>query len=691
MSGQTSRQELRKRQRLFQDIFLSNENPIVDGIDMLSVTTTMEAGVDIGSLSAVIMGNVPPQRFNYQQRVGRAGRRGNPLYVASTIAKGSSHDITHYFEPDRMVSATPKDPYLEVRIKEIAERIIYKEVLYHAMKSVNTKAESVHGSFGFVSNWDKKNKHEVAKWISKNHLIIHHVIDIVTQCTDISEEDKSAIFDYVLNRFIDRISEIANSSEFTQTLLSERLANAGLLPMFGFPTRTRNLYLSKPKQLPAEDVVNRDMDMALNSFSPGHEIVKDKKIYKAVGVVEYESNKQPTPKYDSLNISNKPLFRCKKCGFSSMSLDEKSKICPVCESELYKMKVCSPLGFCVDFNQEPKDFNGSFDWYSPNSDIKLDCEKDLHHCPPVSNLQLRNNTIPTQGLVHLVNDNNGAFYEMGFDPETKIWVSRKAYPLDIQKKLRLNNEQKLAFVSSKATGVLTMSPHHVSPEICLYPLAENKNYYAVQAAFLSWGYLVRKAVANYLDIDISEMSVGYYISSETNKAEMFLVEKLENGSGYCNYLSGRKYGEVPFEAIVRPLIEGGSLYNLLTGKEHMHDCTSSCYDCIREFANQREHPILDWRLGLDVAKMVADSNVIIDFTEDYWKSYIDENIELLFKKQHLQCRVQNNLYLGIDGGEISALLVHPLWSTEYIESLLAKNSFPSDINLISIYDIGRAL
>lgn len=688
MTGQTSKEDSRKRQRLFQNIFLKNENPIVDGIDLLSVTTTMEAGVDIGSLSAVMMGNVPPQRFNYQQRVGRAGRRGNPLSIALTVARNSSHDQTNFSEYNRMVSDPPKDPYLEVRTREIAERIIFKEILYIALKRDAAAKDSVHGNFGTVDAW-VQNKQVVEEWLINNKDEVKRIISVVTKGTDITEKQKNEIFNFIYKQFIDTISEIASSDKYTQEFLSERLANAGFLPMFGFPTRTRDLYLSDPKKLPAEDVVSRDIDMALNTFAPGHEIVKDKKVYKAVGVVDYEYNKSThfvQVKNNSLNKYTHPLNRCKICGYSTINDEE--NICPVCGNGMENVKICSPLGFCVDYDKKPEDFNGSYDWYSPNSDIKLDCEQSLAECPLVDNMVIRNNTVPSQGQVHLVNDNNGDLYNLGRNWRG-IYVSRDAYSEEEGRGLKLDHESKYAFVSSKSTGVLTLSINKTSDDLCLSPVySVNPNSYAVRAAFLSWGYLVRKAVSSYLDIDSSELNVGFYINPKSKKAEVFFVESLENGAGYCNYLSGKKYPDVPEKAIINPLVEGGEVYSQLTSKDHSEGCTSSCYDCIRDYSNQNVHPLLDWRLGLDLATLSKDSRAKIDFSVPYWHDFVFGTIKNMLSKNGYDTQINAGTIVGVDPYGEKFFVSHPLWSDKYNNTIRRKLSgFNKSISIFGLTNL----
>ena len=214
LTGQTRLDEQRDRQRKFKGVVLPVpvENDRTDPLDVLSVTTTMEVGVDIGSLRSVTMANMPPKRFNYQQRVGRAGRSGQPFSFAITVCRDRSHDDYYFNNVRHMTSSSPPSPFIDLGRSKIVERVVAAEVLRRAFAEADVEISpfrNVHGTFGTTEEW-VSNRSSVRSWLSDFNGLDALVKGFCVH-TAIDPEDVAA---WVRDFLVDRIDEAVENPYF---------------------------------------------------------------------------------------------------------------------------------------------------------------------------------------------------------------------------------------------------------------------------------------------------------------------------------------------------------------------------------------------------------------------------------------------------------------------------------------------
>jgi DEAD/DEAH box helicase domain-containing protein len=581
------------------------------------------------------MANMPPERFNYQQRVGRAGRRGAPLSLALTLCRGRSHDDYYFQRPERITADPPPLPYVDTARPQILQRVLAKEVLRRAFSdlslSADTRGDSVHGEFGAADAWSQPPANPPAgyaggnvadviqEWIDRYPRVIEQICDALLVGTRLAVDvaARTAAIDGIANTLVPEITRATLDPSLVQDGLSERLANRGLLPMVGFPTRSRLVYHKSPRNWPLRHIVDRDLELAVSMFAPGAETVKERTIHTAIGVSHYRRQGQ-TFEEDTDPLGPSVLIGlCGNCQHVETNTPN-SPSCTVCGSpagagdrDYRSMDLRQPKGF-VSYFTKARDYDGAFDFVPRAARPKVG--RPQFQMFPHLNFDVGSGP----GRLHVINDNAGKLFHFsqGWSGSAMVDVDA-ANAADAKHAASLRRRPSLprtpvgpitacALAAISDTDMMLFGIRDYGPGRVADPRTPPG-----RAALYSLAFMLRRAAAVYLDIQDYELKAG--IRSLDDPAlgvvvgQIFLSDTLENGAGYATHVGTPAMTQDLLEMIARPTPR--EFYDRLVAPPHADACDTSCPDCLRSYSNLAYHNLLDWRLAIDMAELALDPQV----------------------------------------------------------------------------------
>ncbi|MEQ4538991.1 MAG: DEAD/DEAH box helicase [Billgrantia sp.] len=398
-TAEHSAQQSADRLVLYEDQFKQGK------INVLNCSTTMEMGVDIGGISAVVMNNVPPHPANYLQRAGRAGRSKESRAIAYTLCRNNPHDLQVFANPSWPFETRIPAPTVALSSVRLVQRHVNALVLSDFLCNVVGPTQTEKTSLNTQWFYDDAADHSQCDRLLER-LGLAEIIDVdkaigqlvrgtalAGVCADqlrrkaadqlrelqsrwqstfrylVTEEQKAKPASPYLKRL--QLEKARHCNEYLLRDLSAR----NFLPGYGFPTdvvnfdnftiedylriktsdskegRDREDNVSRYKGLPS-----RNLSIAIREYAPGADIVLDGRVFRSAGVsLHWHNLNADIKEAQKMDLA----WRCDMCGEVGyeegvVKGDELTCTNGKCQAPIKSTntrKVLQPSGFVTDAYQ----------------------------------------------------------------------------------------------------------------------------------------------------------------------------------------------------------------------------------------------------------------------------------------------------------------------------------------------------